>query len=200
MVKDLSIENIPKLVINLPKRQDRLIQLQEDLKYIDSPKYTIIEGVEYENPINGIGVAHLRCILHAKANKLPYVLIMEDDVRFNGKEKTLEYINSALKNLPKKWDILLGGYYNLHQKRNYNEYWDKIGEFSGLQFYIVHEKAYNKILAYDFSNHIDIWMNQRQRLECYATKKIFAIQHIGYSDNDKSFVNYDHRLTNFDLL
>jgi hypothetical protein len=194
------LSEITKLVINLPQRSDRLTILNKELKYIGSPDYKVIEGVKHENPIKGIGLAHLNCILYAKMNQLSYVLIMEDDVRFQGKEKTLHYVNECLSNLPRKWDILLGGYYNLHEKKNHNQYWDKIGEFSGLQFYIVNSIAYNKILEYDFKDHIDIWVNQNNRLNTYATKKLFATQHTGYSDNDKSFVNYDHRLKNFDLL
>lgn len=194
------LSEITKLVINLPQRSDRLTILNKELKYIGSPDYKVIEGVKHENPIKGIGLAHLNCILYAKMNHLPYILIMEDDVRFQGKEKTLDYINQCLSNLPRKWDVLLGGYYNLHSKMRGNEHWDKIGEFSGLQFYIVNSSAYNKILTYDFKDHIDIWLNQNNRLNVYAPKKLFAIQQVGYSDNDKSFVNYDHRLKNFDLL
>lgn len=194
------LEEITKLVINLPERTDRLEVLNEELKYIGSPSYRIIEGVRHKIPLKGIGQAHLNCIEYAKQNNLPYVLIMEDDVRFQGKEKTLPYITECLNNLPEKWDVLLGGYYNLHKIKSYNEYWDKIGDFSGLQFYIVHSEAYDKIMEYDFSDHIDIWLNKKNRLDCFAPKKLFATQHIGYSDNDKSFVNYDKRLRKFELL
>ncbi len=143
----MKMEYIPKLVINLPERIDRLKVFRNELKHIGSPDYTIMEGVKHKHSHKGIGQAHLNCIQYAKDNNFPYILVMEDDVRFQGKDKTLDYINECFDNLPAEWDVLLGGAYLARNRKPFNDYWQSVGEFCGLQFYIVNSKAYDKFLA-----------------------------------------------------
>ena len=125
---------------------------------------------------------------------------MEDDVVFNGKEQTANYIQECLNNVPNEWDILLGGLYYSKKIDPYNEYWNKTGEFCGAHFYIVNSKAYDKILEYDFTHHIDRWLNMNNRLNCYVAKKFFATQKEGYSDNVKKKVDYKSNLKKFEML
>ncbi len=195
----MKLETLTKLVINLPERTDRLKVFKNELKYIGSPEFTIIEGVKNKHSHRGIGQAHLNCIQYAKENKLPYILVMEDDVRFQGKEKTLNYINECLENLPSEWDVLLGGVYLAKNKKPYNDYWHSVGEFCGLQFYIVNANAYDKFLSYDFSIHIDRWVN-KGGLKSFVSSKFFATQYTGISDNTGRRVDYEYRLKEFDIL
>lgn len=148
----------------------------------------------------GIGQAHINAILIAKQSEWDKVLIMEDDACFNGKEKTYDYVLNCLDNLPPDWDILLGGIYFSKELKNFNEYWSKVGEFCALHFYIVNYKAYNKILEYNFKQHIDRWMNQNNRLNCYVANKFFATQRNGFSDNTKTKTDYDILLKKYNLL
>lgn len=187
-------------VINLPERSQRLIEFKEELKYIGSPKLEVIPGVKLHPVHRGIGQAHLNCIKYAKNNDLEYVLIMEDDCYFPAKEKTLKYFMESFNNAPPNWDVLLGGVYYSENIRPFNEHWNKIGEFCGLHFYIVNKKAYDVILGYDFYQHIDRWMNQKNRLNCYVANKFFALQKSGFSDNTGQNENYTHLLHKCSIL
>jgi len=196
----MKLNEINKLVIHLPERTDRFDSLLTEVMFLGEGPMQIVNGIRDPNPMIGIGQAHINCILLAKQKEMPYVVIMEDDVLFNGKEKTLDYINTALKNAPNDWELLLGGVYFAERKKPYNEFWDKVGQFCGLHFYIVNSSAYDKILEYDFKEHIDRWMNTGNRLNCYVAKKFFATQSNGYSDNVKQKVNYESKIKKFELL
>ena len=196
----MQFNEIPKLVINLPQRTDRLETFNDEFKVVFNSNYCIVDGIVDSNPMKGIGQAHINCILIAKQKEWDNVIIMEDDCVFQGKDKTLPYINECLLNAPKDWDILLGGVYYSKQRSPYNEYWERVGEFCGLHFYIVNSKAYDKILEYDFNHHIDRWMNQNNRLNCYVAKKFFATQIAGFSDNTNKKEDYKNLLKKYELL
>jgi GR25 family glycosyltransferase involved in LPS biosynthesis len=192
----MNVNEIPKLVINLPERTDRLEQVKKELAGID---YQIVQGVINQSPMLGIAQAHVNCSMIAKANEWPRVLIMEDDVVLrNG---AFDYLNTALENLPHDWDILLGGLYETKGLTKYNEYWNRVDEFCGLHFYIVNSKFYDKIIAYPGSAHIDRWMNYRgDKCKVYVTSKLIATQSDGFSDNVKKKVNYEDKIKRFSLL
>jgi hypothetical protein len=203
----MNIQTINKLVINLSSRNDRLKSFVEQIKWLDSYAQRV-NGVEHDKPMLGIAQAHINSILIAKQNEWPVVLIMEDDVVFQAKEKTLPYLNEALKNVPEDWDVLLGGLYDLggpsstRQLTKVNEYWSRVGEFCGLHFYIINGKAYDKAIdGYDSATHFDRWVNKGGRkLNCYVTNKFIATQSNGMSDNVKKVVDYSDRIKRFSLL
>lgn len=184
-------------VINLPERKDRLELFKKEIEYtLLTPE--IVPGVKHNNPMIGIGQAHINCINIAKQRELTFHLVMEDDVVFNGKEKTNKYIEECIENMPLDWDILLGGIYTGKPKK-YNEYWSSIDEFCGLQFYLVNSLCYDKILQYDFKTHIDRWLG-KQDLKCYVANKFFATQRSGLSNNTGKNEDYSNRLKKYDLL
>src|SRR3972149_4538112 len=188
-----------KLLIHLPERTDRLDDFKNELTYLPCNNLIITQGIKHSQSYKGIAQAHLNCISIAKGNEWPRVLIMEDDVVFQGGEKPAPHLYKCLEIIPEDWDILLGGVYQAKELNNYNEFWDKVGEFCGLHFYIVNAKAYDKILQYDFIHHIDRWMNQKNRLNCYVINKFIATQRSGYSDNVKEKVDYKSKLKKFTL-
>ena len=194
----MDFRSLNKLVINLPSRADRRENVLTQLKEID---FEFVDGVIDQNPLIGIAKAHLSCVQKAKDNNWPYVLIMEDDVVIRPNFE--KYLNECFYNLPDEWDILLGGIYNCKQYQKYNDFWDKLGEFRALHFYIVNQNAYDKILAYDMNcqQHIDAWMNRHGRnLKCFVTKKFVATQQVGFSDNARAKVDYSHLISKVKLL
>ncbi len=194
-------KELNKCVINLPERPERLAAFKKELVYLPCSNLTVMNGVNHSVSLKGIGQAHLNCVLLAKQNEWPYVLIMEDDCVFQGKEQTYDYLLNCLSNLPENWDILLGGLYFSKLLTPVNEFWNQTGEFCGTHFYIVNSNCYDEILKYDFSQHIDRWMNwQGKGLKCFVTKKFIATQRDGWSDNVKAKVNYSSKLKNFKLL
>nr|WP_298659796.1 glycosyltransferase family 25 protein [uncultured Flavobacterium sp.] len=194
----MDFRSLNKLVINLPSRVDRRENVLTQLNGVD---FEFIDGVIDNKPLIGIAKAHLSCVQKAKDNNWPQVLIMEDDLILRPNFE--KYLNECLYNCPENWDVLLGGVYNSKQYLNYNDFWDKLGEFRALHFYIVNQKAYDKILAYDFESmqHIDAWMNRHGRnLNCFVTKKFIATQQSGFSNNANATVDYSHLISKVKLL
>ena len=188
-----------KVVINLPERTERLFEFDKEFAKLFSDEYEVVMGVRKQPVHLGIAEAHLNCIRLAKENKWDKVLIMEDDLLIQS-DKAKEYMESALKKAPKDWDILLGGIYWAKYLTPENKYWSEVGEFCALHWYLVHEKAYDKLLTYDGSNHYDRWVGL-QPLKKYVVNKFFAIQKDGYSDNVNKITDYNSTyLRKFELL
>ena len=195
----INFDKIPKCIINLPNRPERLKEIEEELpKFFNNTSYTLIEGVIDKIPKLGIAKAHMNCIEYAKNNNFPNILILEDDVIFRNNAR--EYADECIKNIPKDYDLLLGGLYDSLKLESVNDFWNKTERFCGLHFYIVNEKAYDKILAYNGETHIDKYMVRFAKLNSYVTKKHFAIQRVGFSDNVKRNVDYSILLERFELL
>lgn len=194
----MDFRSLNKLVINLPEREDRRINVATQLSGVD---YSLVDGIKEQKSLLGIAKSHLKCVQIAKDNNWTEVLIMEDDLVLRPKFES--YLNECLYNTPNEWDLLLGGIYNCKNYQSYNNWWDKIGEFRALHFYIVNQSAYDKILSYDHNcdQHIDAWMNRHGRkLNCYVTKKFIATQLVGYSDNVKALTDYSHLISKSRLL
>jgi len=196
----MELRHIPKLVINLSSRPDRMDQFKKQIVYLEDHAKRI-EGVEHAKAMLGIAQAHLNCIRLAKQNKWDKVLIMEDDVIFPAKEKTAAYLKEALHNAPEDWQVLLGGVYEVKRIQKTNDYWSKVGEFCSLHFYIIRESAYDTVLEYDKNHHIDRWVNKGgNKLNCYVANKFFALQSAGFSDNVRKRVDYSDRIQRFQVL
>jgi hypothetical protein len=199
----MDLNQLNKIVINLPERNERLERfLNECPKEWGTP--LVIPGVKEPTAWHGIAKAHMNAISHAKERGWDKVLIMEDDLCLPAKGKPVlkQYLDSAFddKKIPENWDILLGGVYYARTLDRYNNYWNKIGEFCALHWYIVNSKAYDKLLNWDKTNHYDRWVS-KHGLNCYVTSRFFAIQYDGYSDNVDKLTNYNSTyLSKFTIL
>lgn len=194
------LTEIPKLVINLPNRADRLELFYKELKWFPYP-VEVMPGVIDPTPLKGIAQAHMNCIKRAKDNNWPSVLIMEDDLVFQGKDKTVPYLTEALSSAPADWDVLLGGLYESRFTSKVNEYWSKTGEFCGIHFYFVNKSAYDTLITHDGTTHFDRYINKgSKKLNCYVTNKFIATQRSGYSDQRKKYVDDSDRIKRFQLL
>ena len=188
-------------VINLKNRIDRL----NSFKTIFSENFTstelkVIEAEKHTKPFIGCNRSHKKCIKWAIENKLPSILIFEDDFLLNT-PNSINYIFDAYKNLPKDFDISLFGYYFLApNKKRINNYWNQITDFCALQMYLVNEKAYDKILNLKDDYHIDRLMGRDYTLIKYATNLLPTRQANGFSDNSGKETNYDDMLTKFTLV
>jgi glycosyl transferase family 25 len=197
----LNIHEINKLVINLPERNERLHKFIDEFGYIfPGDTFQVINGVKAEPSFHGIAEAHMNAIKHAKENNWPNVLIMEDDLYIPAKEKATKYINEAFNKVPDDWDVLLGGVYHSVSLTKENNYWNRIGEFCALHFYIVNARAYDKLLTWDKTNHYDRWIG-KTGLKCFVPTRFFAIQYDGYSDNVNKITDYNSTyLSKFTIL
>lgn len=184
-------ENIIKILINLPKREERrLTSIKNIIDFFkdDTVKIIVSNGVELENTTHGVREAH-KCAVRIASNRgLKNALIFEDDILF--RDGALNYFNELMENLPDDYDVILFGIYSGQIFKTENIFFDKVNKFSGLQMYLVNERAYEKILNYTGSQPIDHWIGLN--LNCYISKRHFSYQIDGYSDNAKTVTNYNN--------
>jgi GR25 family glycosyltransferase involved in LPS biosynthesis len=199
----LDIQSIPKYVINLKHRTDRLEQIKSEMQWVfTDTSFNLFEGIVHRKPMIGCGSSHLAIIQLAKERNLPYVLLIEDDCIFPAKEKVLPYINEAFKEVPDDFNIVFGGLYQAKLTNPINNYWMRVRQYSSTHFYIVNSKCYDLILnGWDKNSHIDRWLAEHVD-NSYCTKKMWAIQSVGYSDNVCQNIDYSHMLekSGFTLL
>jgi GR25 family glycosyltransferase involved in LPS biosynthesis len=179
-----------KILINLPKRTERRAESEKNIKTFfndDNTRIYLSYGVELENTTHGVREAHKNAVRVAVANEEKSALIFEDDILF--RDGALDYFNTLMKNLPDDYDVILFGIYSGQIFKTENLYFDKVNKFSGLQMYLVNERAYEKILSYSGGQPIDHWIGLN--LNCYISKKHFSYQKDGYSDNAKTVTKYN---------
>lgn len=187
MKTEITFEQLPKRVINLPHRTDRLNRFRKELASIQNKGMVLlIPGIIDKQPSKGIGMSHAQ----AMESGQDYTIVFEDDAIFPGRHKTIPHIDECLKNAPQDWDILLGGALNLKVKQQYNEHWDEVEDFRGLQFYIISKKAVERVKnEYKFNDHIDKWISE-SNFKVYIMRTVVCMQNDGYSDNVKYNTKY----------
>lgn len=90
----MEINNLPKFVINLKRREDRLKHIQKELQYIGWD-YEVFEAVD-ENSHLGCALSHLGIIKIAKERGYKSVMVIEDDCSFMPYAK--DFINTIESN------------------------------------------------------------------------------------------------------
>lgn len=188
MSTEITFEQLPKRVINLAHRTDRLKRFRMELNSIQMRSLVYhVPGIITEQQVSkGIGMSHVV----AMDSREPITVVFEDDAIFPGRHKTIPHIDECLKNAPEDWDILLGGALNLKVKQQFNEHWDEVEDFRGLQFYIISKKAVERIKnEFKFNDHIDKWISEAG-FKIYIMRTVVCMQNDGYSDNVKYNTKY----------
>lgn len=179
---------INSILINLPKRTDRLEHSEKELtKFFGSFPCIISHGVDIENTTIAVREAHKNCIRIAEKINEENILIIEDDILI--RSGSIYYFYNLIDNLPKDYEVCLFGVYGGKIIETESEHWNEIKKFSGLHFYVVNKSAYQKIINYNGTQPIDHWIGEN--LKCYISKKHIAYQLDGYSDNAKTLTNYN---------
>lgn len=195
----MNLNEIPKYVINLPYRTDRLGSFVREIhKTFENKDFTIIDGVIKETPKDGIWQAFKNCIQDAKDKNYSEILFMEDDVVF--RDGTYNYAQECFKSLPEDWDILLGGIYKAGQIEEYNTYWNRIYSFNGGHFMVISSKIFNNLLEFEETLPPDVAFGEKNKFKLYVAKKFFALQDLTLSARAKMEKDYNEFLKKFELL
>lgn len=141
--------------------------------------------------VKSINLSHKAIVSFAKEHQLPEICIMEEDVMFLG-PGTWQFF---LDNKPDKYDLYLGGCYGLNQDA-YKRIAEGTGaiqihNFAGLHCYIINESYYDRFLAMPENKHID---DQPGMGVFYVSAPFMALQHPGWSSNNKDKVNYNKNI------
>jgi hypothetical protein len=167
-------------IIHLFHRTDRWKLLMREITEQEITKYKIWSGIIDESlPCRGISQAHKQIVKDAKKNKLPEVLIGEDDLHFTAPGA----FDFFLRNKPSDYDIYLGGIvYGKIMEDN------TVDDFSGNTLYLVNERFYDTILSVPEEYHLDRALKCRGKF--IVSNPFVVIPQNGYSDNHKREFNY----------
>ena len=111
----MRFNEIPKFVVNLERRPDRLEKVKKEMDYIGWD-YEIFKAID-TNSYMGITRSILEIIKIAKEQKYPRVMVIEDDIGF------MPYSKDFLEKLENKCNGLTFGVFNLSPTFNRSNPW-----------------------------------------------------------------------------
>lgn len=183
--------------MNLDSRTDRWEQVVKDFTRLQAVMPIEIERVSAvampQRPQQGVTATFRKIITMAKEKKLPYVLILEDDLYVIDAER----VKTCLNNAPEDWDILLGGVYHYVPDKKHDDYWMKMRDFCSLHFIIIRDTIYDKVLALKgLSQHLDRALGAQTKqgnMKTYLMHPMPCQQRPGFSNIRKRKVNDNRR-------
>ena len=127
------------LFINLDKRIDRRIHIENEFKLFGKHLIRISGYLDEKYPYLGCMKSHLAAIEYAQNYNLDNVLILEDDAKWSTNEKAYEIFEMLVK---KPFDvIMLGGTSSYYDKSTY-----KVKQSQGGASYLINKSYYPIIL------------------------------------------------------
>jgi len=171
------------IVINLPRRTDRLEQFDKEAKRIGF-NYEIHPAMDGKflgmDPIVAGRLSHIEVLSKIKPDEM--VLICEDDAKFDAEFNTK--FDEYMAVLPKNWDIFyLGAIKN--ETRPVNKHWVRQVVSTGTQAYCVNPAKVDLFIqiAREFDQWIDVaYRLWADRTNAYIANPNLVIQHDGFSD------------------
>ena len=166
--------------------------LGEFIKQTVTPKYRFWNCiVNKDSVVSSINASHKMIINYAKDNKMPFVVVAEQDLEFSC-DKSWEYF---LGQMPKDFDIYLSCSYIKDVNPNTSVVSNKI---CGFHLYVVAEKFYDAFLSVPDNQHIDTAVGDLEGNFVFC-KPFVALQRSGFSANNKAIVNYNAVLNKEDI-
>ena len=211
--------------ISIKERNDRRILVKQECKKINLKFQFALTDKDIDDPIRGCLTSHIYCINHAKQNKYKYILILEDDVKFDI-ENINNIINNKVKlNIPCDFDMLYLGYH-MNNGYKYNDNVLKIQSTQTTHCYILNSNIYDYILEniekdwktlpeYNNRNHLEKQINwnykaidlfyskwvHHKRNNSFGIYPILCYQYPNFSDIENRHVDYksllDTKANNF---
>lgn len=187
--------------INLDYRTDRRKEFEEECTKMKLVVERFPGIVHPKGGTLGCSASHLAVIKLAREQGLPYVMVFEDDFTFL---VTKDEFTTVLNTLPEDYDVVMFGY-NMIREEPYSTSFGRTLEAQTTSGYIVHQKAYDKLiecwehgLARFEENPHQHWLyicDQSWKSLQPSMKWYHAIPRVGkqrpsYSDLSNEFVDY----------
>jgi GR25 family glycosyltransferase involved in LPS biosynthesis len=140
--------------------------------------------------------SHLKCIQLAKDNKLPYVLILEDDATFT--DNCIKTFNESFNQIQQlEWHMFYLGA-NLNAPASIvNESLLKLTGAYTTHAYMVHERFYDTILNLKLDYEIDVCYSKLMTSSnIYMCNPIISYQLPSHSDLQNGFRDYNDHIQN----
>jgi len=187
---------IPTYIINLKERDDRKHHIINEVIQAPQLSYTIVEAIR--DNTGTCFASHLKCIQLAKDNKLPYVLILEDDCIFTSNcNDILNAVYDEFQTI--EWDMLYLGANLNSPATSYSKTLIKLTGAYTTHAYMVHERFYDTILNLTLDVEIDVCYSKLMSdHNVFMCDPIIAYQLPSHSDIQHGFRDYNSAIrTNY---
>jgi len=190
-----------RIVINIESDKHRRSRTELELKNHGYDDFVFMNAITDKYPKKGISMSFRKAIIENYDQE--YLHIFEDDVKLVD-DNSKEYFDGVLKILPDEWDIFLGGSYEFKTDYKTKGY-IKVLDFSSLHSVVIRKKAYDKVLAHDYSIMEDIdrylgYLSKNKKLNVFLCDPQVAVQYPGFSYNRGKEVDYTNKLKDKNLL
>ncbi len=196
-----NLENI--FYINLKEREDRKSHVESELNKLGW-KYTRFDAVKTKSGRVGCSMSHLKLLKMAKNKKLPYIVIIEDDIQFKDIELFKKLFNNFM-NSKLEYDVFLLAGNLRHPAIKITESIVRVYKSFTTTGYIVKshyydkmikniEESINKLLLNENNgyNAIDTYLMKLQLIDkWYISYPRTVTQKPDWSDIENKQVNYD---------
>jgi glycosyl transferase family 25 len=197
--------------INLDSRPDRKAHVEKQMSIIGIATERF-KAIKLPNGALGCSMSHLKILETAKANKLPHVLIVEDDILFTDASLFIKQFNTFLET-HKTFDVVLISGNNLPPYKNIDDTCVKVSQCQTTTGYLVKNHYFStlinnyregiKKLIENPSNHkiyaIDKYWFQLQKIHnWYLIIPLSVTQREDYSDIEKRPTNYSRAMLDLD--
>lgn len=185
--------DIVAYIINLKHRVDRYNHMIEEMKKIPI-SYEFVDGIIDETKT--CFQSQKKCIRLAKENKLPYVLVLEDDAVFT--ENVIDVFQKTFKEIQTfNWDMFfLGANLQSPAKRVSDSVLQLTGAYAA-HSYVVHERFYDTILNLPHICEMDVhYHNLMPKHNIYMCDPMVAYQLPSYSDLQDGHRDYNQAMFN----
>jgi GR25 family glycosyltransferase involved in LPS biosynthesis len=187
--------------INLENRPERNLDTIVELKKLGIKKANRFNAIKHEIPLVGCALSHIGVLEKAKELGWDYVIIFEDDIKIEGKQKIIEKFNKFIKY---DFDVLYLGVWNYVKPIQVERDLAKVVKASCNHAYVVKSHYYDTLIQnmkdgielklkdpnngkYNIDEYHDI-LQQKDRWYCITP--IHITQKDGYSDNFNEVRNY----------
>lgn len=181
-------------VVNLQKREDRLLETAKLLEEYDIP-YTVFPAIEdKEQGARGLRDTMLAIFDEAIEKNYDNILVFEDDVKMLEDKATFDYtMDGAVKQLPDDYHLFyLGGQPTSGYASVYSAHLLPAINYFATQSVVYSRQGMKEILAMGMDFPIDNWLTKEFQVfgRCYAANPMLCGQRPGHSDIGGNFIDW----------
>lgn len=148
-------------IINLKNRKDNKDLIINDIQY-NNFNLKFFNAIQNDKGYIGCAISHLSLIRYAKQNKLPYIIVIEDDNIFKENINIISILDNILSN--KDWEIFNGSPNIISDNIKFNNNIYLIKGAYSTNFMIYRKSSYKKILDksyYKLNKPIDVYISEK---------------------------------------
>jgi hypothetical protein len=177
-----------KVVIYDCRRPEKYPLFIEELRLQGINEFEVHPAIVLSHSVvESISESFKSVIKSAKENGDKNICIMEDDIMFSSPKSWGYFLN----NKPEKFDIYIGGTYVMDNRIEYKAPVIKVNNYVGNHCIIVNESYYDMWLQTDSKKHCD---TVHECGEFYLCFPFIALQRVGWSANNGTLVDYNHKI------